>query len=107
MIPVVSDVSVNPKLGSGAVKVTPAHSQADLEVAKKQNMEEMLSVINEEGNINLEGTLFHVRTAQSRTNVHIVVTKAFSRTFPGSRPATWLCRNYLAGVCSGGVEPIL
>jgi len=36
-IPIISDSSVNPKFGTGAVKVTPAHDFADYEISLKYN----------------------------------------------------------------------
>ncbi|MCS7184962.1 MAG: class I tRNA ligase family protein, partial [bacterium] len=38
-IPVISDESVDPSFGTGAVKVTPAHDFADFEIAIKNNLE--------------------------------------------------------------------
>lgn len=47
-VTVVGDEAVDPKFGSGAVKVTPAHSFADFEIAKRNNIPAK-KVINEEG----------------------------------------------------------
>lgn len=45
---VVADKEVDPKFGSGAIKVTPAHSFADFEIAKRHNVA-MKSIIDEKG----------------------------------------------------------
>lgn len=47
-ITVVADKEVDPEFGSGAVKVTPAHSFADFEIAQRHNLP-LKSVINEQG----------------------------------------------------------
>jgi valyl-tRNA synthetase len=47
-IPVIADESVDMEMGTGAVKVTPAHSPIDFELGKKHNLE-IVNVINEEG----------------------------------------------------------
>ncbi len=47
-IPIISDLAVESKFGTGAVKVTPFHSVADFSVAQKHNIEGK-RVINEEG----------------------------------------------------------
>lgn len=45
---VVGDKAVDPKFGSGAIKVTPAHSFTDFEIAKRHNVA-MKSIIDENG----------------------------------------------------------
>lgn len=47
-IPVIADESVDMEMGTGAVKVTPAHSPIDFELGKKHNLE-IVNVIDEEG----------------------------------------------------------
>ena len=47
-IKVVADESVDPKFGSGAIKVTPAHSFIDSEIAKRHNLPSK-KIINEDG----------------------------------------------------------
>ncbi|CAH0387803.1 unnamed protein product [Bemisia tabaci] len=49
-IPLIYDDSVDPNFGTGAVKITPAHSHADLEVAKRHNLP-IVPVITEDGRI--------------------------------------------------------
>ncbi len=45
---VVADKEVDPQFGSGAIKVTPAHSFTDFEIAERHNIP-LKSVINEQG----------------------------------------------------------
>lgn len=47
-IPVIADDETDMDVGTGAVKVTPAHSPADFEIAKRHDLE-IMNVINEEG----------------------------------------------------------
>ncbi len=47
-IPVIADESVGMEVGTGAVKVTPAHSPIDFDLGKKHGLE-IVNVINEEG----------------------------------------------------------
>jgi valyl-tRNA synthetase len=47
-IPVIADEDVDMQKGTGAVKVTPAHSPVDFDLGQKHDLE-MLNVINEEG----------------------------------------------------------
>ena len=50
-IPIVSDEKVDPKFGTGAVKVTPAHDMADFEIGRKHNLETII-VIDKKGFMN-------------------------------------------------------
>jgi valyl-tRNA synthetase len=47
-IPVISDEDIDMELGTGALKVTPAHSPIDFELGKKHNLD-IVNVINEQG----------------------------------------------------------
>ena len=47
-IPIIADKLVDPKFGTGAVKVTPGHSLVDYEIGLKHNLE-ILQVIDENG----------------------------------------------------------
>lgn len=53
-IPIILDDLVSPELGTGAVKITPAHSLEDLKIGQKHNLEN-IEVINEEGCLNNVG----------------------------------------------------
>lgn len=45
-IPIIADPSCDPNFGTGAVKVTPAHSVEDFEIGKRHNLE-IITVIND------------------------------------------------------------
>jgi valyl-tRNA synthetase len=47
-IPVIADTMVDPKFGTGAVKITPAHDPNDYEVGKRHDLP-FITVINNEG----------------------------------------------------------
>jgi len=47
-IPIIADKRVDPKFGTGAVKVTPAHSFVDFEIGQENNLE-VIKIIDEEG----------------------------------------------------------
>jgi valyl-tRNA synthetase len=49
-IPIVADRLVDPKFGTGAVKVTPAHDLIDYQIAQNHKLE-MVQVINEKARI--------------------------------------------------------
>jgi len=46
-IPIIADADVDMEIGTGAVKVTPAHSPVDFEIGKKHDLD-VVNVINEE-----------------------------------------------------------
>ncbi len=50
-IPVVADLYVDPKFGTGAVKVTPAHDPNDFDMGKRHNLP-VITVIDEAGRMN-------------------------------------------------------
>ena len=50
-IPLVADAWARPELGSGCVKITPAHDVNDYEVGKRQNLP-MLNILNPDGTLN-------------------------------------------------------
>ncbi|TWT93940.1 valine--tRNA ligase [Stieleria varia] len=53
-IPLVADEWAKPELGSGCVKITPAHDPNDYEVGLRQELP-MLNILNPDGTINAEG----------------------------------------------------
>jgi len=53
-IPFIEDDAVDPKFGTGAVKVTPAHDLADFEMGLRHNLP-LISVIGEDAKITDEG----------------------------------------------------
>ncbi|HEX3725276.1 MAG TPA: valine--tRNA ligase [Pirellulales bacterium] len=50
-IPLVADVWAKPELGSGCVKITPAHDPNDYEVAKRQGLP-LINILNSDGTLN-------------------------------------------------------
>ncbi len=52
-IPIIADAAVDPKFGTGAVKVTPAHDPVDYEMGKRHQLS-FITVIDEEGKMTAE-----------------------------------------------------
>lgn len=52
-IPLVADIWAKPELGSGCVKITPAHDPNDYEVGKRCQLE-MINILNPDGTLNAE-----------------------------------------------------
>ena len=50
-IPLIFDEYSDPEMGSGAVKITPAHDFNDFEVGKRHNLE-LLNILNNDGTLN-------------------------------------------------------
>ncbi len=50
-IPIIADAAVDPKFGSGAVKITPAHDPNDFSMGQRHQLEPIL-VMNEDGTMN-------------------------------------------------------
>ncbi|KAG1655791.1 Valine--tRNA ligase, mitochondrial 1 [Nymphon striatum] len=57
-IPIILDEIAEPKFGTGAVKITPAHNQNDFEVSLRHSLPYKI-VFTENGRIGVKGTLFH------------------------------------------------
>lgn len=64
-IKIVADRSVDKEFGTGALGVTPAHSQADWEIAERHNLPKE-SVINEYAKMVVPGRLESKRTTEAR-----------------------------------------
>lgn len=56
-IPVIGDSYVDIELGTGALKVTPAHDPNDFEIGKRHNLEE-ITILNEDASINSNGGIY-------------------------------------------------
>ncbi len=69
-VPIVGDQSVDPKLGTGAVKVTPAHSHTDAEIAKRHNLA-TIEVINTRGKMigEIPNDLSGLKVAKAREEI--------------------------------------
>ena len=50
-IPLIFDEYSDPEMGSGAVKITPAHDFNDFEIGKRHNLE-LFNILNEDGSLN-------------------------------------------------------
>jgi len=57
-IPIIADRLVDPKFGTGAVKVTPAHDLTDYEIGSKHKLE-IVQVIDEKGKITKEAPFLY------------------------------------------------
>ena len=68
-IPLVTDVWAKPELGSGCVKITPAHDPNDYEVGKRAGLP-MINIMNADGTLNAEtGDYQGLYMKQARTKV--------------------------------------
>ena len=52
-IPIIADDSVDPKFGTGAVKVTPGHDPTDYEVGQRHQLP-IINILNDDGTLNQE-----------------------------------------------------
>lgn len=52
-IPLITDVWAKPELGSGCVKITPAHDPNDYEVGRRANLD-MINIMHPDGTMNVE-----------------------------------------------------
>ncbi len=57
IIPIIGDKMVDPTYGSGALKITPAHSQVDYEIAQRHGLP-MVNVLTPDGKLNEEAGEF-------------------------------------------------
>lgn len=51
LIPIIADEHADPSVGSGAVKITPAHDFDDFEVGQRHNLEQII-ILNDDGTMN-------------------------------------------------------
>jgi valyl-tRNA synthetase len=56
-IPIIADGYVDPKFGSGCVKITPAHDPNDFEMGKRHQLP-LINILNKDGSINENGGEF-------------------------------------------------
>lgn len=68
-IKVVADKEVDPSFGTGAVGVTPAHSQTDWDIAERHQLSHEVIVINEYAKMTVEGRLAGKKTTEARDTV--------------------------------------
>ena len=55
-IPIIADSHVDLEFGTGALKITPAHSPEDYTIGKKHNLP-VINILNEDGSINEDGQI--------------------------------------------------
>ena len=68
-IPIIADEYIDLEVGTGAMKVTPAHDPNDFELGKRHNLEE-ICVFNDDGSINeLGGAYAGLGTYEARAKV--------------------------------------
>lgn len=65
-IRIVADESVDPSFGTGALGVTPAHSQADWDIAQRHGITARPQVINEFAKMTVEGRLKSKKVLEAR-----------------------------------------
>lgn len=69
VIPLVTDAWAKPELGSGCVKITPAHDPNDYEVGKRCGLP-LINIMNRDGSLNLEAGKYQgLLMKQARTAV--------------------------------------
>lgn len=59
-IPIIADEYVDPKFGSGAVKITPAHDPNDYEMGKRHNLDN-ITILDKSGHIDCAESAFHTQ----------------------------------------------
>lgn len=82
-IPLIADESVSAAFGTGAVKITPAHSKTDYEIAHRHNLP-LIPVIDQDGLISSQFTEFarqprfiaREKILESLANLNLFVSKA-------------------------------
>lgn len=68
-IPIIADSYVDPKFGTGAVKITPAHDPNDYEMGHRHNLE-FINILTPDGRINENGGLFcDLTNKEARENI--------------------------------------
>lgn len=75
LIPVVADAFVDPKFGSGAVKLTPAHDFNDIEVARRHNLP-FINILTPDAKINEGGGKYAGLTIEEARKAIIEQLKA-------------------------------
>jgi len=75
-IPLICDVWAKPELGTGCVKITPAHDPNDYEVGKRQNLP-MINLLNRDGTLNENaGAYAGQKNMKARANIVADLEKA-------------------------------
>ncbi len=104
MIPIIADaVLVDPKFGTGAVKVTPAHDASDFATGERHGLER-INLLNDDGTINVNGGPFAGldRFAARKAVLQALGEKGLRRGDKPHRHAIGHCQR-----CDTVVEPYL
>ncbi len=102
--PVIADaILVDPKFGTGAVKVTPAHDPNDFATGERHDLEK-INILNEDGTINSNGGPFagQDRFTARKTVLAALAEKGLRRGEKTHRHAVGHCQR-----CDTVVEPYL
>ncbi|MGH3157862.1 MAG: valine--tRNA ligase, partial [Streptosporangiaceae bacterium] len=102
-IPVVADPHVDPKFGTGAVKVTPAHDPNDFEIGRRHNLP-MLTIMDERGVITAPGLFQGLDRFEARPAV-LAALREMDRIVAEKRPYAHSVGH--CGRCGTIVEPRL
>ena len=103
-IKVIADPAVDPKFGTGVIKVTPAHDPADFEIGRRHNLEAR-SVIGKDGRLNEKtGPYAGLKVAEARKKVTEDMEKRglLVKAEPGYRHNVAVCYK-----CGTVVEPLV
>ena len=69
LIPIIADEAVDPKFGSGALKITPAHDQTDFEIGQRHHLP-ALKVVDEKSRLtDLAGSFAGLKVDEGRQKV--------------------------------------
>jgi valyl-tRNA synthetase len=102
-IPVVADPHVDPKFGTGAVKVTPAHDPNDFEIGRRHDLP-MLTIMDERGVITAPGLFQGLDRFEARPAV-VAALREQDRIVAEKRPYVHSVGH--CGRCGTIVEPRL
>lgn len=103
-IKVIADAAVDPKFGTGVIKVTPAHDPADFEIGKRHNLE-VRAVIGKDGRLNEKTGLYAgLKVAEARKKVAEDMEKSglLVKTEPNYKHNVAVCYK-----CGTVVEPLV
>ncbi len=102
-IPIISDAAVDKNIGSGALKVTPAHDMTDFEIGKRHNLP-IISVIDSEGKmLNTPHEFVGMSVFQARKEVvPKLKSQGFIKKEEPIRHSVAICYK-----CKGTIEPMI
>ena len=100
---VIADMAVDPKFGTGVIKVTPGHSFADYEIGKRHNLP-IVNVINKEGRLSeIAGKYAGMKVLEARTaSVPELKEKGIIIKEEEYKPSVPVCER-----CKTVIEPII